>query len=151
MLQLCSTSLDYRQNYWNEIWILLQWNKTLISKRLEKIMYWSMHYRRPNWRKPSWLWSWGSWIYHQSHDGCHSRVRVVQSLVFCIVFCKSLFVILSFSFLLAIVLSVLLRFTTSDYAYCIFKLFFQTKDMVYYFLFSIEHMPSPYIIRFKRI
>ena len=42
-------------------------------------------------------------------------VRVPRSLVFCVVFCRSLFV------LLAIVLSVLLQFTDSDY---LFKLFF---------------------------
>jgi hypothetical protein len=35
-------------------------------------------------------------------------------------FCRSLFVLLSFSFLLATVLSVLLRFTASDYAFVIF-------------------------------
>jgi hypothetical protein len=43
-----------------------------------------------------------------------SGVRVARSLVFCVMFCKSLFVILSF-FLLAIVLSVLHRFTAFDY------------------------------------
>ena len=46
--------------------------------------------------------------------------RAVQSLVFCVVFCRSLFVL----FLLAIVLSVLLRCTTSDYPFGIFKLVF---------------------------
>ena len=40
-----------------------------------------------------------------------SVVCVAQSLVFCVVFCRSLFVL----FLLAIVLWVLLRFTGSDY------------------------------------
>jgi len=43
-----------------------------------------------------------------------SAVRVAQSLAFYAVFCISLFVLLSF-FLLVIVLSVLLRFTASDY------------------------------------
>jgi hypothetical protein len=43
-----------------------------------------------------------------------SGVYVAQSLVFCVVFCRSLFDILSFSHLV-IVLSVLLRFTTFDY------------------------------------
>jgi hypothetical protein len=47
-----------------------------------------------------------------------SGVRVVRYLVFCVVFCRSLFVL----FRLAIVLSVL-RFTYSDYAFDIFKLF----------------------------
>jgi hypothetical protein len=52
-----------------------------------------------------------------------SGVRVTQSLVLCTcIFCRSLFVLLSF-FFLAIVLSVLLRFTDSDYPFGIFKLF----------------------------
>ena len=42
-----------------------------------------------------------------------SWVRVPRSLVFCVVFCRSLFDLLSF--LLAIVLSVLLRFADSDF------------------------------------
>jgi uncharacterized membrane protein len=46
-----------------------------------------------------------------------SGVRVTQSLALCVMFCRSLFV------LLAIVLSVLLRFTDSDYPFGIFKLF----------------------------
>jgi len=41
---------------------------------------------------------------------------------FICMFCRSLFVLLSF-FLLAIVLSVLLRYTDSDYLFGIFKLF----------------------------
>jgi hypothetical protein len=44
-------------------------------------------------------------------------VRVTQSLALCVMFCRSLFV------LLAIVLSILLRFTDSDYPFGIFKLF----------------------------
>ena len=51
-----------------------------------------------------------------------SGVRFVRSLVFCIVFCGSLFVILSF-----IVLSDLLQFTASDCHFGIFKLFFNTS------------------------
>jgi len=48
-------------------------------------------------------------------------------------FCRSLFVLLYF-FHLAIVLSVLLRFTNSDYPFGIFKLFFmQTVYMVYWY------------------
>ena len=46
---------------------------------------------------------------------------VSRPLVFCVVFCLSLFVLLSF-FLLVIVLSVL-WFTSSDYLFGIFKLF----------------------------
>jgi hypothetical protein len=48
-------------------------------------------------------------------------VCVARSLVFCLMSCKSLFAL--FSFLLANVLFVLLRFTSSDYPYGIFKLF----------------------------
>ena len=46
-------------------------------------------------------------------------VHVAQSLVFCVVYCRSL----NIFFLLAIVLSVLLRFTDSDSPFSIFKLF----------------------------
>jgi hypothetical protein len=42
-----------------------------------------------------------------------SAVRVARSLVFCVVLCRWLFVL----FLLAIVLSILLRLTTSDYLF----------------------------------
>ena len=50
------------------------------------------------------------------------EIRVTRSLVFCVVFCRSfcLFVV----FLLAIVCSVLLRFTDSDCPFGIFKFFF---------------------------
>ena len=50
-------------------------------------------------------------------DVTFCQVRVVHSLVFCAVFWRSLFVVLSFClFLFAIVLSVL-RFTVSDYPF----------------------------------
>ena len=42
-----------------------------------------------------------------------SVVRVTRSLVLCVMFCRLLFVL--FLFVLAIVLSILLRFTTSDF------------------------------------
>ena len=45
-------------------------------------------------------------------------VHVAQSLVFCVVYCRSL----NIFFLLAIVVSVLLRFTDSDSPFSIFKL-----------------------------
>ena len=51
-------------------------------------------------------------------------VIVARSLVFCVVFCRSLFVL----FLLAIVLSVL-RFTDFDYPFGIFKLFFHEDNV----------------------
>jgi len=57
---------------------------------------------------------------HLSSPPVFSGVRVARSLVFCVVFCKSLFIL----FLLAIVLSVLItRITDSGYPFCIFKLF----------------------------
>jgi len=49
----------------------------------------------------------------------HPVFSVSRSLVLYVVFCRSLFVL----FLLAIVLSVLLRFMDSDYPFGIFKLF----------------------------
>ena len=45
-----------------------------------------------------------------------SGVHNARSLVFCVMFCRSSFVL----YLLAIVLSVLLRFTASDYSFGIF-------------------------------
>ena len=53
---------------------------------------------------------------HLSSTSVFSGFRVARSLVFCGVFCRSLFVL----FPLAIVLSVLLRFTDSDYTFGIF-------------------------------
>jgi hypothetical protein len=48
-----------------------------------------------------------------------SGIPVAQSLVFCVVFCRSLFV--SFSpFIFATVLSAFFRFTASDYPFDIF-------------------------------
>jgi len=60
---------------------------------------------------------------HLSSPLVASEVRDARSLVFCVVFCRSLVILLSF-FLLAIVLSVL-RFTDSDCPFGIFKLFCQ--------------------------
>ena len=63
-----------------------------------------------------------------------SGVHVARSPVVCVMFCRSLFVLLSFfsfghcvvcSLLLVIVLSV--RFTDSDYPFDIFKLFLRTN------------------------
>ena len=54
------------------------------------------------------------------------EVRVTQSLIYCVVFCRSLFVSLSV-FILTIVLSVL-RFTADDYPCGIFRLFFNRLD-----------------------
>ena len=54
---------------------------------------------------------------------CFSGVRATWSLVLCVIFCRSLFVL----FRLAIVLSALLRFTDVDYPFGIYKLFFKCK------------------------
>jgi hypothetical protein len=51
-------------------------------------------------------------------------VRVLDLMFFGAIFCRSLFVLF---FLLVIVLSVLLRFTPSDYPFGIFNLFIQKK------------------------
>ena len=59
---------------------------------------------------------------HLSSSPSFSGVRATRSLLLCVVFCSSLFV-LSYFFLLTIVLSVLLRYTDSDYPFGIFKLF----------------------------
>ena len=53
-----------------------------------------------------------------------SGVCVSWSLVLCVMFCRSLFVL----FLLTIVLSVLLQFSDSDYPFDIFKLFYIYKS-----------------------
>jgi len=57
---------------------------------------------------------------HMSSSPVLSGVRVARYLVFYVMFCRSLFVLLS-CFLLVIVLSVL-RFTHSDYPFGFFKL-----------------------------
>jgi hypothetical protein len=56
---------------------------------------------------------------HLSSPSVCSAVRVARSLVSRVMFCRSLFVL----FLLAIVFSVLLRFTALDYPLGVFKLF----------------------------
>ena len=60
-----------------------------------------------------------------------SEVRVTQSLVLCIMFCRSLFVL----FLLAIVLSVFLRFTDSD---CLITHSFRRTSVYSVFSFLIH-------------
>ena len=53
---------------------------------------------------------------HPEHLGSppdSSGVRVTRSLVICVMFCRSLFVLL----VLAIVLSILLQFTDSDFSF----------------------------------
>jgi hypothetical protein len=64
-------------------------------------------------------------------------VRVARSLIFCVVFCRSLFVL----FLLAIVLSVR-RYTIFDYPFDIFKLFFEkdeTPKLICFLIHSLLH------------
>ena len=67
-------------------------------------------------------------------------VRAARSLVFCVVFCRSLFALFVL-FLLSILLSVLLRFTDSDYPFCIFKHFSHVicarYAIILYFLLSV--------------
>ena len=63
---------------------------------------------------------------HMSLPPVVSRVRVVISLVFCVMFCR----LLSVLFLLAIVLCVLQRLTSLDYPCSIFKLFLNWNDTV---------------------
>jgi uncharacterized membrane protein len=58
-----------------------------------------------------------------------SGVHVAQSLVFCVVFCRSLFVLLSF-LSWHIVLFVLLRLTVSDYSVGILDLLFLITQLV---------------------
>jgi len=63
---------------------------------------------------------------HLSSHLVFSGVRVTQSLVFCIMFRRSLFVLLFFFFWPLCCLSIL-RFTSSDYPVVIFKLFLKSK------------------------
>jgi hypothetical protein len=56
---------------------------------------------------------------HMNSPPVFSGIRVTRALTLCVMFCRSLFVL----FLLAIVLSVLLWFTDSNYSFGIFKLF----------------------------
>ena len=64
---------------------------------------------------------------HLSSPPVFSGVHVTRSLVLYVMFCRSLFVLLSF-FLLVIVLSVFLRFTYYDYPVAVFKLFL--RDLI---------------------
>ena len=64
-------------------------------------------------------------------------VRVTRSLVFCVVFCRSLIALLPL-FLLTIVLCVLHRFTDSDYPFGIFKLFFKYQKFQNIFWYSAK-------------
>ena len=68
---------------------------------------------------------------HMSSSPVFSGVRVAQSFFFCVVFCRSLFVLLSF-FLLSIVLSADLRLLITPFG--IFKLFLFAKNCVVIFV-----------------
>ena len=63
---------------------------------------------------------------HLSSQSVFSGVRATRSLVFCVVFCRSLFAL----FLLAIVLSVL-KNMVSDYPFDIFKTFLSSCDKTF--------------------
>ena len=72
---------------------------------------------------------------HLSCAPFFSGVPVTRSFILCVMFCRSLFVL----FLLAIMLSVLLRFTDSDYLFGIFKLCAHvTKDKLLVILVHIS-------------
>ena len=64
---------------------------------------------------------------HLSSSPVFSSVRVPRSLVFCVCFVDRCFVL----FLLAIVLSVLLRFTDYDYPFGIIKLFINETNVIH--------------------
>ena len=70
---------------------------------------------------------------HLRLSAVFSGVRVAKSLVFCVIFCRSLFILLFFFFWPLCCLS-FLQFTTSDYHCCIFKLF-----LYQYLLLSLVH------------
>ena len=57
---------------------------------------------------------------HMTSSRVFGGVRIDQSFVFCVAFCRSLFDILSF-FIFPIVLSVLSPFTASEYPFSIFS------------------------------
>ena len=64
--------------------------------------------------------------WHLSSSPVFSGVHIAQSLVFCVMCSISLFLL----FHLVIVLSVLLRFTDSDYPFGILKLFLNTQSLL---------------------
>ena len=76
--------------------------------------------------------------HHLSSPAVFSEVCVARSFVFCVVVCRSLFV----HFLLTVVLSFILRFTSSDYSFGIFKLsmfsfccqLFEMRGVCYWFV-----------------
>ena len=70
---------------------------------------------------------------HLKSHPVFSGVRVTWSSVFCVLFCRSLFVLMS-CFFMAIVLSVLLPFSTPVYPFGIFKLFFLFHQYLSYIL-----------------
>ena len=60
------------------------------------------------------------------HNPGFSGIRVARSLVLCVMFCRSFLAFCS----LSIVLSVFLRFITSDYTIGIFKLLVYSNDII---------------------
>jgi len=77
---------------------------------------------------------------HLSSPQDFSGVRVSRSLILCLIFCRSLLVLMFFFFLSTIVLSVLLRFTDFDCPFGIFKLFLHLSDT--FFIWSIQNKYS---------
>ena len=71
-----------------------------------------------------------------------SGVRVVLSLAFCVVFCRSLFLILSIFIFWS--LNCVLRFTTSKYAFSIFSLLFSYVCFFYHINICMQFHTSSY-------
>jgi len=78
---------------------------------------------------------------HPSSTSVISGVRVARFVVFCVMFCRSSFVHLSF-ILLTIMLSVLLPFTVSDYPFGIFKLSLYPIFVSVFLLWYLILLPS---------
>ena len=72
--------------------------------------------------------------YHSEVISGFRVIRVAQSLVFCVLHCRSLFV----PFSLAIVLSVLLPFTHSDYLIKLFMEKIAQADYLHYILYDLR-------------
>ena len=80
---------------------------------------------------------------HLSSTPIFNGVRVTRSLVLCVMFCRSLFVLLYF-FFWAILFSVLLRYTDSDYPFGISKLFHDIMSSKLYIISFCEKKKGIY-------
>jgi hypothetical protein len=75
-----------------------------------------------------------------------SGVRVARSLVFCVMFCRLLFYLFVL-FRFVIVLSVLPRFTSSDYPFGILKLFLQMPRIIIITTKNERRLQPAHVIR----